>query len=631
MARANRLAYLVDSSEGMRVFRERYRVSNDVKLRYCSVDNIPLLNQDEILISVMSIVEGGVRFPLNLLLIDFLQTLNACPAQLSINVFQIVMGVATLNRLLEVKLSPKEILYIYSYMCPSSESATSCHLRAKNVDRKLVNDLPKSNKVFDNDFLVVSGNWFTGGSSCRRDFGRPVPSRLKFSEHAVNIEEIDIVLSANIFIDRIGQSRSAPLLLGYTPLIEDFLDEPTDPRSQEVQVKPSTLFEAQPSTADITSELPNLIPTGQVLEMAPIDPYELMGKKAKGKKKAAQGGQNKKPRRAVFKAIAPQQSSEGTDYGSACQEEPTQPQKVELDEPETTAEEALRAKRARTEVEESELPGPSTSTSEEIWAPELRAGKRLITTRDSLLNTSNVDVSSRIAHGLCAAVCLPDNIRTWNIMPLGKAFRHIARGLFSISLAAQGILTIESQVVDMEAALIGKDADHTKAMAEVVEKEKVRAEATQKAENEVELEQLKEKVQKLEAECIQSLDAAREEGKQEGKLEVMVEVKAKLQGVFNRGFRDGWKSALKKAKVPRSSEWFLRDKTPLPFLDAGLKNSDVEDEVDEDEAEEVCDEQNTNPSAPASAEVPDPSAHAPEDVPDPSTLAPVDSAPPSDN
>ena len=71
-----------------------------------------------------------------------------------------------------------------------------------------------------------------------------VPSQLKVSDHAINLEELTTILHANIYIDRIGQPRLAPLLLGYTPLIGDFLEGPTVPRSQEVRVEPSILFEA---------------------------------------------------------------------------------------------------------------------------------------------------------------------------------------------------------------------------------------------------------------------------------------------------------------------------------------------------------------------------------------------------
>ncbi len=105
---------------------------------------------------------------------------------------------------------------------------------------------------------------------------------------------------------------------------------------------------------------------------------------------------------------------------------------VNIDVPKAVAKPPLRVKRARTEAEASALPSPSTS--EESWAPELRAGSRLITTQDSLLGTSNVDLSARVAHGLGAVVCLPNDIWTWNVMPSGKAFRHIARGLFTVGL-----------------------------------------------------------------------------------------------------------------------------------------------------------------------------------------------------
>jgi hypothetical protein len=143
------------------------------------------------------------------------------------------------------------------------------------------------------------------------------------SKHELRLEELKKVLEANIYVDRIGQLRSAPLLLGYTPLIEDFLKGPTVPRSQEVPVQTSALFETQPATINILSEDSDLISIGQVLEMALVDPFALMGKKAQGKKKAAQAGQNKKPPRVVHE-VAPEQPTQGAASSSSAREEPIQ-------------------------------------------------------------------------------------------------------------------------------------------------------------------------------------------------------------------------------------------------------------------------------------------------------------------
>ena len=163
--------------------------------------------------------------------------------------------------------------------------------------------------------------------------------------------------------------------------------------------------------------------------------------------------------------------------------------------------------------------------------------------------------------------------------------------------------------------------------------EKARVESEQRTKVEAELIQMQEKVKNLEAKCIRSIGEAREEGKwegkQEAKQEVLGEVKDQIQGVYNRSFRDGWKAALRRVDTPASSDLLLRENTPLPYPDAGLRESDKEDADEEDEFQEVGGvEVNPvlipadNPLAPASSDpidlVPIPS----EDLPAPADVAP---------
>uniref|UniRef100_A0A2N9EGX8 Uncharacterized protein n=1 Tax=Fagus sylvatica TaxID=28930 RepID=A0A2N9EGX8_FAGSY len=489
MARANKLAKLVNSSESIRSFKERYLVPDNISLRYCRSNDLPLLNWDEILISVMSVVEGGVRFPFHPLLINFLQTVNACPDQLSINVFRIVMGVVTINRLLGVNLTTKDILFIYSYSCPGSDSTTSCHLRAKNVNIKLVNGLPSSHKGYDNDWLVVA-----------------VPSRLNVPDTVANLEDLTKVLSSNICIDRMGQQRSAPLLLGYQPLIGNFLDGPTVPCAQETPVEPTVQFKAQPTSVIPQVDHSDLIPTREVFEMAPpIDAYE----------------------REVFEVIAPEQSSQSEDSGSAPPTEQSQlPLIVEVDETKQVEEPAPRPKIARVTVELTHI--PSSSSSDDIWVLEMMVGPDPLFVHRTVLDTSNVELFAKVAHALTKATCLPRDLQAWDEMSSGRIFRHISQGLV---MAAQGVDTMEARVFHFHERMKEKEAEHTKALAEVMKKSG-----------------------NSKAECIQSIGEAREEGKQE---------------------------------VLDSSDLFLRDHTPLPYPKADLKDSDKEDEDEEDDEDDV--------------------------------------------
>jgi hypothetical protein len=170
---------------------------------------------------------------------------------------------------------------------------------------------------------------------------------------------------------------------------------------------------------------------------------------------------------------------------------------------------------------------------------------------------------------------------------------------------------MESRVVRMTEELQQKGADYKKLedqhfknvnlMKEAEERARVEVENREKIE--VELTELKEKVRKLESECIASIGKAREEGKEEriakgkilGQEAAMDEARTQFRIVYNIGFRQGWKSALNKTGQPESSDLFLLLNTPIPYPEEGLKDSD--DEAEEEEEDDGEGEEGRGPDS----------------------------------
>ena len=263
-------------------------------------------------------------------------------------------------------------------------------------------------------------------------------SRLNVPASATNIEDIQKVLNSYICVDRFRQPRAAPLLLGYQPLVGNFLEGPTVPRSQETPVEPSVLYVAQPSSSIPQVDHPSLIPTRAVLEMAPpVDIFELIGKKqkgassSKGKGKAKQGVQTKRSRKATSEVIAPEQPDQGGETRSApLTEQSGLPQIVEHVEIEQAEEQAPKPKRARVMIEQTEIPGPSSQG--EPWEPEITVQRQPVTTNHKVFETTDVEFSARVAHALTRATCLPRDYEAWEEMSSGRLFRHISRGLVMV-------------------------------------------------------------------------------------------------------------------------------------------------------------------------------------------------------
>uniref|UniRef100_A0A2N9FD27 Uncharacterized protein n=1 Tax=Fagus sylvatica TaxID=28930 RepID=A0A2N9FD27_FAGSY len=255
---ASKLAMLVNTEESMARFRSLYQIPPSVSLTYCNSDDFPVINRDEILIPIMAYSRGGVLgSPLHSFLIDFLQTVNATPSQISVNTFRIIMGVIAINRLLDVNLTIREVLAVYQYKCLGAKSNTLSHLVARNVNEKLVNGLPSTNKGFEKDYLRVGGDWFPGSSLCRSEFGQP--------EEDLNPP---------------GKQGDAELIRRCPDL-------------RLSKIPPRAPYIAQPAEVERPEDFPDRIPTGQVYAMAPpLNPFKLMGKTADAgpsKKRKSQG------------------------------------------------------------------------------------------------------------------------------------------------------------------------------------------------------------------------------------------------------------------------------------------------------------------------------------------------------
>ena len=82
----------------MAVFRRHYGVPNDVHLEYRFRKDALTSEPGDLILPLVAIIEGGVCFPMDPLLADFLDYFNLCPNQISPNIFRIVMGMVELNR-----------------------------------------------------------------------------------------------------------------------------------------------------------------------------------------------------------------------------------------------------------------------------------------------------------------------------------------------------------------------------------------------------------------------------------------------------------------------------------------------------------------------------------------------------
>ena len=106
---------------------------------------------------------GGVRFPVDPLLLRTLYFYGLSPDQCLPNFYRVVNCVGCLNRLYDLYLTHHGINFLYAIR---GSLRNGYYLQTQNTMVRLISCLPDSNRNSAGEFVRVSGNWLNEELTC---------------------------------------------------------------------------------------------------------------------------------------------------------------------------------------------------------------------------------------------------------------------------------------------------------------------------------------------------------------------------------------------------------------------------------------------------------------------------------
>ena len=168
-------SYILSSEASLVTFRATNGVLKDVDIAYCHEGNIDIQRRravNTIFFPLMAILEGGIWFLVDPLVIGTLSFYGLWPDQLPPNFYQVVSCVSRLNQLFGLQLNHHDINFMYS-LCGNIDS--DYYLKTWDNRVWLISCLPESNRNSTVEFVQVNGNWLVEELPCTispRDVGR---------------------------------------------------------------------------------------------------------------------------------------------------------------------------------------------------------------------------------------------------------------------------------------------------------------------------------------------------------------------------------------------------------------------------------------------------------------------------
>ena len=151
-------SHLLSTEASLANFREVFNILGDVDVAYCHEGDIALHRRSGsniVFFPLMAILEGGVRFPVDPLLLSTLSFYGLCLDQLPPNFYQVISCVSRLNQIYGLQLNHHDINFMYN-LCGNLKS--NYYLKVRDVRVQLISCLPDSNRNSAGEYIRVNGN-----------------------------------------------------------------------------------------------------------------------------------------------------------------------------------------------------------------------------------------------------------------------------------------------------------------------------------------------------------------------------------------------------------------------------------------------------------------------------------------
>ena len=153
-------AYLLNTEASLATFRQNYSIPNDVEVAYCHESEIVLhRGAGTAFFPLMSILEGGVRFPIDPLLLNTIRYYGLSPDQFPPIFYRVVSCVSRLNQTFGLQLDQHDINHMYS-LCGKKRS--NYYLKVRDMRVRLISCLPDSIRNSAEEYVRVRSKWFVG-------------------------------------------------------------------------------------------------------------------------------------------------------------------------------------------------------------------------------------------------------------------------------------------------------------------------------------------------------------------------------------------------------------------------------------------------------------------------------------